>query len=94
MIIFCSPAFFIMIVLAILRLISKDLPHGSPSPVLWSGVTTLFGCGVYSFMCHHSLPSVVTPMRNKARLIQLTGFDLMVRARELKRVISTAKSPF
>lgn len=71
-------AFFIMIVLAILRLISKDLPHGSPSPVLWSGVTTLFGCGVYSFMCHHSLPSVVTPMRNKARLIQLTGFDLML----------------
>lgn len=71
-------AFFIMIVLATLRLFRSDLPHGAPSPVLWGGLTTLFGCGVYSFMCHHSLPSVVTPMRNKSQLMQLTGFDLML----------------
>ncbi|KAI5728193.1 hypothetical protein M8J77_012794 [Diaphorina citri] len=71
-------AFFIMTVLATMRLFNKNLPHGRPSPILWDGVSTMFGCGVYSFMCHHSLPSVVTPMRNKSHLVKLTGFDLMV----------------
>ncbi|XP_008488280.1 transmembrane protein 104 homolog [Diaphorina citri] len=71
-------AFFIMTVLATMRLFNKNLPHGRPSPILWDGVSTMFGCGVYSFMCHHSLPSVVTPMRNKSHLVKLTGFDLML----------------
>uniref|UniRef100_A0A8D9A3N6 Transmembrane protein 104 homolog n=1 Tax=Cacopsylla melanoneura TaxID=428564 RepID=A0A8D9A3N6_9HEMI len=71
-------AFFIMTVLATVRLFSNDLPHGTPSPIVWSGLTTMFGCGVYSFMCHHSLPSVVTPMENKTQIVKLTGFDLML----------------
>ena len=30
------------------------------------GTTTLFGVSVYSFMCQHSLPSLITPIRNQA----------------------------
>ena len=29
----------------------------------------------YSFMCHHSLPSLVTPIRNKAGILGLFAGD-------------------
>ena len=36
-----------------------------------SGMATLFGVSIYSFMCQHSLPSLVTPIRNKSLLSQV-----------------------
>ncbi|CAM6108843.1 unnamed protein product [Calypogeia fissa] len=36
-------------------------------------VPNLFGGAVYSFMCHHSLPSIITPMKDKSRLLKLTS---------------------
>jgi amino acid permease len=33
----------------------------------------LFGGVVYSFMCHHSLPSIVTPMRDKSQVLRIVG---------------------
>lgn len=41
----------------------------------WSKITPLFGVSIYSFMCHHSLPSLVTPMRSKKRLNTALTFD-------------------
>eukprot|EP00299_Pterocystis_sp_00344_P019851 c9814_g1_i4.p1 GENE.c9814_g1_i4~~c9814_g1_i4.p1 ORF type:complete len:360 (-),score=71.36 c9814_g1_i4:7-1086(-) len=38
------------------------------SNVRWArpqGIATAFGNIVYAFMCHHSLPSIVAPMKNK-----------------------------
>ena len=32
----------------------------------------LFGGAVYAFMCHHSLPGIITPMRDKAKIPQVT----------------------
>ena len=36
-----------------------------------SGLPNLFGVCVYSFMCHHSLPGLVTPISNKKKLYSL-----------------------
>ena len=67
-------AFCMMIVLAAIRL-SKDEGEGHPKAVEISGVPTLFGVCVYSFMCHHSLPSLATPIRDKSKIFGLFAAD-------------------
>lgn len=63
-----------MIVLAIYELGLKGT-QGHPKVADFAQVPNLFGVCVYSFMCHHSLPSLVTPIRNKNRLNFLMGMD-------------------
>ncbi|XP_049602113.1 transmembrane protein 104 isoform X1 [Syngnathus scovelli] len=60
-------AFTMMIILALLR-IGKGEGEGRPSAASLAGVPNLFGVCVYSFMCQHSLPSVVTPISEKKRV--------------------------
>ncbi|WAQ95404.1 TM104-like protein [Mya arenaria] len=67
-------AFGMMIVLAVIR-IGKKKGQGHPSVADISGVPNLFGVCVYSFMCHHSLPSLITPIKNKSRLYALLASD-------------------
>lgn len=40
-----------------------------------SGVPGLFGACVYSFMCHHSLPALITPIANKSKLNSSIAMD-------------------
>ena len=40
-----------------------------------SKIPQFFGIAVYSFMCHHSLPSIVTPMASKRRVLSLVAAD-------------------
>ncbi len=63
-----------MIVLAVIRL-AKGKAEGHPKAADISGVPVLFGVCVYSFMCHHSLPSLVTPIRKKSQLLGLFAAD-------------------
>ena len=49
-------AFIIMVTLACLRLSKGKIFH--PPMADFTGVPNLFGVCVYSFMCHHSLPSL------------------------------------
>uniref|UniRef100_A0A0K0E670 Aa_trans domain-containing protein n=1 Tax=Strongyloides stercoralis TaxID=6248 RepID=A0A0K0E670_STRER len=60
-------AFSLMIVLASIQLM-KEGPQGKPPAFDWNNFGNLFGVSVYSFMCHHSIPSLITPMRNKSNL--------------------------
>ncbi|XP_023941280.1 transmembrane protein 104 homolog [Bicyclus anynana] len=60
-------AFAIMISMAIHLLISTG-PQGKPPAFDVTGMPTLFGACVYSFMCHHSLPALISPIRGKSRL--------------------------
>uniref|UniRef100_A0A3P9HLF6 Transmembrane protein 104 n=1 Tax=Oryzias latipes TaxID=8090 RepID=A0A3P9HLF6_ORYLA len=60
-------AFTMMIVLALIR-IGKGTGEGRPPLANLRGVPNLFGVCVYSFMCQHSLPSLVTPISEKKRL--------------------------
>lgn len=66
-----------MIVLAIIRL-QKGEGQGRPKAADFSGVPNLFGVCVYSFMCHHSLPSLVTPIDNKKGLVKVLGLDFLL----------------
>lgn len=60
-------AFLIMIIVAVIRL-AQGAGHGDPPAARIPGIPTLFGVCVYSFMCHHSLPSLVTPIREKRHI--------------------------
>ncbi|OWR47673.1 transmembrane protein 104 homolog isoform X1 [Danaus plexippus] len=60
-------AFAIMITMAI-HLLVVDGPQGRPPAFDFTGMPTLFGACVYSFMCHHSLPALISPIRGKSRL--------------------------
>jgi len=62
-------AFTVMVALAISTLVNKS--PASPPASRISGLPNLFGVCVYSFMCHHSLPSLVTPISNKKKLYSL-----------------------
>ncbi|ETN75245.1 hypothetical protein NECAME_00656 [Necator americanus] len=56
-----------MIILAIVQ-ISNEGPARVPPAVDIHGFGSLFGVTVYSFMCHHSIPSLVTPMSSKSHV--------------------------
>ncbi|BES91967.1 Transmembrane protein 104 [Nesidiocoris tenuis] len=60
--------FGVMIGLAIWRLSSPSFDHGSPVMTEWSATPALFGSLVYSFMCHHSLPGLIAPIKDKTNL--------------------------
>lgn len=62
-----------MVALAIVKLAEGQ--SGSPSTASIAGFPTLFGVSIYSFMCQHSLPGMITPMRNKRRIFVLMFVD-------------------
>jgi len=72
-----STAFILMIILAINHL-SQDQGKGNPSVATLSGIPSLFGASVYSFMCHHSIPSLVTPISNKHNIFRLFAADYIL----------------
>jgi amino acid permease len=41
-------------------------------------MTNLFGVCVYAFMCHHSLPQMVTPIRDKSAIFRLFAADYLL----------------
>ncbi|KAH9574668.1 hypothetical protein CY35_01G070700 [Sphagnum magellanicum] len=64
---------YTMIVLAFVS-VAKSGRHDEQVPhfnIL--ALPNLFGGVVYSFMCHHSLPSIVTPMRDKSQVLRIVG---------------------
>lgn len=60
-------AFAIMILIACLRFFNGKA-DGHPPVADFSQVANLFGACIYSFMCHHSLPSLISPIRQKEKL--------------------------
>ncbi|CAI4225700.1 unnamed protein product [Auanema sp. JU1783] len=70
-------AFILMICLATSQLIS-DGPGGKPPAANVHGFGSLFGCAVYAFMCHHSIPGLVTPMSSKAGIFGKLSMIYMV----------------
>ncbi|PAV74192.1 hypothetical protein WR25_08758 [Diploscapter pachys] len=71
-------AFGLMIVLASMQLIT-DGAAGHPPAADIHSFSSLFGAAVYAFMCHHSLPSLVTPMTSKDSIFtRLMGVYVVV----------------
>lgn len=69
-------AFGAMVTLACVRLGQGKRAH--PPIAEFSGVPNLFGVCVYSFMCHHSLPSLITPVKEKRNITWLIASDFML----------------
>jgi len=42
------------------------------------GLPMLFGCSIYSFMNHHSLPGIVTPIKDKSKLMIDIGLVYLI----------------
>lgn len=70
-------AFAIMIILALVR-IGHGRGEGRPPLADFSGLRNLFGVCVYSFMCQHSLPSLITPVSSKRHLTRLVFLDYVL----------------
>ncbi|KAB0367032.1 hypothetical protein FD755_020356, partial [Muntiacus reevesi] len=70
-------AFAIMIVLALVR-IAHGRGEGRPPLADLSGIRNLLGVCVYSFMCQHSLPSLLTPVSSKRHLTRLVLLDYVL----------------
>jgi len=70
-------AFIVMVGLAS-KLLIQNGPQGSPPVARVSALPNLFGVGVYSFMCHHSLPSLITPIHPKRRILSLFSADYLL----------------
>lgn len=70
-------AFIMMIVLAC-KTIVKDKPKHDIRVAEFSGLPNLFGVCVYSYMCQHSIPSLITPIKNKSRVTQLFSLDFAI----------------
>ena len=65
----------LMILIAAVKLIEGQRADPSPSLGKIEGFPTLFGVSIYSFMCQHSLPGMITPMRSKRRVFQIVFVD-------------------
>ncbi|XP_072029333.1 LOW QUALITY PROTEIN: transmembrane protein 104-like [Amphiura filiformis] len=71
-------AFGLMIILAIIVLVEgKEHKHKPRLVGPFESIPNLFGI-VYSFMCHHSLPSLVTPINDKSKLTRFFFGDYML----------------
>ncbi|CAM4927251.1 unnamed protein product [Rotaria socialis] len=72
-------AFLSMIILCIIHLAKRSSSqHPDPiRPVIFHfrSLPPLFGICVYSFMCHHSIPSIISPIRSKNKLSYLFAYD-------------------
>jgi len=66
---FYALAIITMVILATMRLISPTQEHGNPSSANFFAIPQLIGASIYAFMCHHSIPSVISPIKNKTRIL-------------------------
>ncbi|XP_011404700.1 PREDICTED: transmembrane protein 104-like isoform X2 [Amphimedon queenslandica] len=69
-------AFMLMISLAFVRIGQGH--HSSPKTADFKVLPNLFGVSVYSFMCHHSLPGMVTPMSSKKYIYRILFSDFTI----------------
>ena len=68
-----------MIVLALYH-IAKHNGRGDAATFDVTKLPTFFGVAVYSFMCQHSLPSILTPTKQKSKLntIMISSFSMVL----------------
>ena len=64
-----------MIVLAITDIAMGEKASHPPPAANFEGFPVLFGVSIYSFMCQHSLPGMITPMKTKKNVLWMTFAD-------------------
>ena len=71
-------AFVTMISLSVLRIADPAQQHGRPPVADLATAPMVFGVSVYAFMCHHSIPSLVTPVRKSSQIPAIMGADYLL----------------
>eukprot|EP01095_Lingulamoeba_sp_RSL-Kostka_P014079 TRINITY_DN601_c0_g1_i1.p1 TRINITY_DN601_c0_g1~~TRINITY_DN601_c0_g1_i1.p1 ORF type:complete len:501 (+),score=129.76 TRINITY_DN601_c0_g1_i1:43-1545(+) len=67
-------AFALMIVIAFIYIFKGEGRAFKDTPWFnYKGIPVLFGTTIYSFMCHHSIPGMITPIKSKRKLTLLMG---------------------
>ena len=64
-----------MVVIAIVQLGQGKVANPLPPAATLTGFPVLFGVSIYAFMCQHSLPGMITPMKTKKNILVLTAVD-------------------
>lgn len=64
-----------MIILTIVDMAKGNRADPLPPSARFEGFPVLFGVSIYSFMCQHSLPGMITPMKSKKRVLWMTFAD-------------------
>ena len=64
-----------MILLAIIDMAEGKRADPLPPPAKLEGFPVLFGVSIYSFMCQHSLPGMITPMKTKKNVLLMIFSD-------------------
>ena len=72
---FFFTAFTLMIAIAIAQLAQGSKAEPLPRVADFKGFPVLFGVSIYSFMCQHSLPGMITPMSKKRGVFAMVGVD-------------------
>lgn len=70
-------AFTLMICIS-LKLLFTTGAKGHPATFNVYGIPSLFGACVYSFMCHHSLPSLLAPLKHKSKVSKILSLDYII----------------
>ena len=71
-------AFITMITLSISRITDDRQEHGHPPILDLRTAPMVFGVSVYAFMCHHSIPSLITPIENKTKVTGILAADYVL----------------
>lgn len=61
-----------------LKIFIKKENEGEPTVANVSKLPRLFGICIYSFMCHHSIPSIVSPIEKKKNIFRSISFDYIL----------------
>lgn len=61
-----------------LKMLVTDGARGHPAVVNFYAIPSLFGACVYSFMCHHSLPSLLALIKNKSMVNKTVAYDYIL----------------
>lgn len=64
-----------MVLLAIIDMAQGHRAKHLPPPARIEGFPVLFGVSIYSFMCQHSLPGMITPMKTKKNVLWMIFSD-------------------
>ena len=71
-------AFILMVVIAIVQLGQGNVANPLPPAATLTGFPILFGVSIYGFMCQHSLPGLINPMKSKKNVMILIAAEFML----------------
>ena len=67
-----------MVIIALVQLGQGHVANPLPPAATFTGFPVLFGVSIYGFMCQHSLPGLITPIKSKKNILILIATEFML----------------